>query len=152
MNKQPKKVLLIVPWDKKNGSYRSLLSFFIAYKPLTLPTLAALVPPELNAQVDVCDEMTQNPWRYTHKYDVVAISFVSCESHRAYQLAARYRRLGSHVVFGGYHMMYNHREGLRHADSVIICAAEKSWPRFLRDFADGRPPPLYDDPPLCPAD
>lgn len=143
-------ILLVTPWDKKHGSYRSLFSPFISYKALTLPTLAALVPPELHARVDVCDEMTDSPWNYTRHYDIVAFSIVSCESHRAYQLAARYKRLGCHIVFGGYHMLYNSEEGLRYADTVVVGPAEVSWPRFLRDFAAGRPGRLYRQPCFSP--
>ena len=144
-------ILLVVPWDKKHGSYRSRLSFFIAYKPLTLPTLAALVPEELHAAVDVCDEMTDHPQRYKKHYDIVAFSIVSCESHRAYQLAEQFKQRGSYIVFGGYHMLYNSNEGFQHADTVIVGAAEQSWPQFLREFAAGSPQRFYHQPCIDPS-
>lgn len=145
-------ILLVMPWSKKHGRYRALLSPFVAYKPLTLPTLAALVPAELNAEVTVCDEMVDNANRYIRHYDVVAFSFVSAESDRAYLLAKRYRALGSFVVFGGYHMMHNHEEGLRHAHAVIRGPGERAWPQLLRDVAAGRPKRMYHQPSIAPED
>lgn len=141
-------ILLVMPWDKGHKRYRAILSPFISYQPLTLPTLAALVPPELGARVEVCDEIGTPYTRFLRRsYDVVAVSFVSSESARAYEIAAVFRARGAYVVFGGYHMLYNSREGAAHADTVIVGPGELSWPQFLRDFAAGRPQPFYQ---LCP--
>jgi radical SAM superfamily enzyme YgiQ (UPF0313 family) len=138
------RILLVSPWDKRHGRYRSFLSFLIAYKPLTIPTLAALVPPELDATVDVCDELSDKISKHDEHYDIVAISFISAESDRAYGFAEMFQSRGSHVVLGGYHVLFNPDEAAQHADTVILGPAEVTWPMFLRDFSAGNAKPRYD--------
>lgn len=138
------RILLVCPWSPGHRRYRSLLSPLISYQPLTIPVLAALIPPALGAEVDVCDEMASDYRRFLgKKYDVVAVSIISPESGRAYEIADRFREMGAYIVFGGYHMLYNSGEGLLHADTVVIGPAEKAWPQFLADFASGRPAKIY---------
>ena len=132
-------ILLILPRD---GTYR-YEGFFrrsISYAPLTLTTLAALVPPEINADVEIVDEGVQPP-RYSGKhYDVVGITCVTASAPRAYELAARFRETGALVVLGGVHPTLNPDEAFGHADVVVTGFAEQIWPRLLRKLQAGTRP------------
>lgn len=131
------KILLILPHDetyRRGGFFRRSLS----YAPLTLTTLAALVPPELEAQLELVDEGVQAPVLPQAGYDVVGITCVTASAPRAYELADAFRKLGSRVVLGGSHPTLNPQEGLAHADAVITGPAEQAWPALLHAWAGGQ--------------
>ncbi|MDR1564884.1 MAG: B12-binding domain-containing radical SAM protein [Oscillospiraceae bacterium] len=131
------KILLISPWDKRHNRYRSPLSALISYPPLTLPTLAALVPEELNAEISILDEISDKKLPKGH-FDLVGITVIAAEAMRAYELADYYRSKGSFVVLGGYHTSFMQEEALSHADSIVVKDADLAWPELLNDFAAGR--------------
>jgi radical SAM superfamily enzyme YgiQ (UPF0313 family) len=145
------KILLLLPWEKEYKAYRDRFSAMLTYAPITLVTLAALIPQELKAEVDICDEMTQK-FDYDKHYDIVAISFVTPSSHRAYEIAQKFQAKGAHVVFGGYHTTFLPEEAAKYADTIIVGAADKAFPQFLRDFANGRPEKQYENADISPAD
>ncbi len=128
------KILLISPWDKRRKRYRSPLSFLISYPPLTLPMLAALVPPELNAEIVVYDEISDKK-PPAGPFDVVGITALTPESARAYELADHYRRQGAFVVLGGYHVTFMPDEASTHADAIITGEGLIAWPQLLQDFS-----------------
>lgn len=137
-------ILLVQPWFPEDGSYRSKLSCLVSYAPLTLATLKALIPGELDAKVDVCDEIAGDAKRYKKQYDIVAITFQTSVANRAYELARHFKEKGSYIVAGGYHPTYMKEEALEHADTVIVGAGEYSWPAFLLDFKRQEPKRIYD--------
>ncbi|MCL1897015.1 MAG: radical SAM protein, partial [Clostridiales bacterium] len=112
------RVLLVSPWDRRRRRYRSLLSALISYAPLTLPTLAALVPEELGAEIVVYDEISDRKLP-VGPFDIVGITVIAPESVRAYELADYYRGLGSFTVLGGYHATFMQEEALMHADAIV---------------------------------
>jgi len=139
------KILLLLPWEKDYKAYRDKFSAMLSYAPLTLATLAALIPLELNAEIDVCDEMTQTI-NYDKHYDIVAISFVTSSSTRAYKLAKYFKETGSYILFGGYHTTLLPEEAAKHADTIVVGPAEKSFPQFLADYANGNAKTKYETP------
>ena len=62
-----------------------------AYAATTLTTLAALVPPELNADVVLIDETVDPVPDDFCGADLVGISAMTCDAQRAYQLAGMAR-------------------------------------------------------------
>lgn len=108
-----------------------------AYAPTTLTTLAALIPPELDAAVVLIDEMIDPVPADFCGADLVAISFLTCDAPGAYQLAGQARAQNIPVVLGGYHVTFMPDEALQHADSIVKGFAEAAWPQLLRDFARG---------------
>lgn len=147
------RILLLQPWHSEDKSYRSRLSSLITYAPLTLATLTALVPPELECSVDTFDEISGNvPLNNGKQYDIVAISTLTSNAPRAYLLAEHFRNTGAYIVMGGYHPTVMPEEALQHADTVIIGAAEYAWPQFLKDYAAGTPQRLYNQNLICGAD
>jgi radical SAM superfamily enzyme YgiQ (UPF0313 family) len=102
---------------------------------MTLPYLAALVPRDIKVQIkdDLLEEVT-----FREEADLVALSFMSHQAPRAYQLAAGFRRRGTPVVMGGFHATLAPEECQEHADALVLGEAEEAWPRLLQDFQAGR--------------
>ena len=136
------KVTLISP---KGPLYRSSGGIFrksLRYQPLTLTTLAALAPPELEVQFQLLDEGTGDV-PLDLDADLVGMTVITGSSLRAYELAAHYRRRGIKVVLGGPHVTLMPDEAQQHADAICTGYAEQSWPALLRDFARGALRPRY---------
>jgi radical SAM superfamily enzyme YgiQ (UPF0313 family) len=136
------KILIILARDTSyyyNGMFRSS----VTYAPLTLTTLAALVPEELHAAIDIVDEGAQ-PANYDAKsWDIVGITCCASSSARAYELCDYFKKRGAFTVLGGAHPTLMPQEAALNADVVIIGAADSSWPQFLRDYAAGAPEKMY---------
>jgi radical SAM superfamily enzyme YgiQ (UPF0313 family) len=131
------KIVLISPkgplYRHKGGIFRKSLR----YQPLTLTTLAALIPPELNARVELIDEGIQEiPGNL--QADLIGMTVITGTARRSYELARRFRDQGIPVVLGGPHVTLMPQEALEHADTICSGYSEESWPRLLRDFAAGR--------------
>lgn len=110
--------------------------------PLTLTTLAALVPEELDARIELVDESVDTV-PLGADADIVGISAITGTSKRAYELADHFRRRRVPVVLGGVHVTLMPEEAGRHADAVVIGPAEKTWPRLLRDLRAGSLKEVY---------
>ena len=92
----------------------------LRYAPLTLTTLASLVPPDLDARVTLLDEGISDIDPEAIEADLVGISAITGTAPRSYDLAARFRRRGVPVVLGGVHPTLMPDEAARHADSVVV--------------------------------
>jgi radical SAM superfamily enzyme YgiQ (UPF0313 family) len=130
------KIALISP---KGPLYRHRSGIFrksLRYQPLTLTTLAALVPHELKADVVVYDEgIGEVPERVDA--DLIGMTVITGTAKRAYELSARFRAQGRAVVLGGPHVTLVPQEAMQHADAIVVGYAEDAWPQLLRDFAQG---------------
>lgn len=139
----PLKLALISP---KGPLYRHRGGIFgksLRYMPLTLPTLAALIPKEIPHQLTCIDEgiADVDPDLDAH---LVGLTVITGTATRAYQLAADFRRRGMTVVLGGPHVTLLPEEARRHADSIVVGYAEQTWPQLLREFVRGKMRPRYD--------
>ena len=137
------RVALISPkgplYRHRGGIFRKSLR----YQPLTLTTLAALVPSELDVELTLIDEgIADVPDRLD--VDLVALTVITGTARRAYELAARFREQGTTTVLGGPHVTLVPHDAQPHADSIVVGYAEDTWPQLLRDFAVGRLKPRYD--------
>jgi radical SAM superfamily enzyme YgiQ (UPF0313 family) len=110
------------------------------FPPLGLATLAGY----LNAtdQVELQDEHVEK-LTLTDSPDLVVIQVYTPSAKRAYQLADLYRARGSYVCLGGLHVTALPDEAALHADSIFCGPGEDTWPRFLEDFRNGAPQPVY---------
>ena len=115
-----------------NGSFGKSLH----YAPLTLTTLAALVPEELNAEVAIYDE-TAGTIPLDLDADLVCITCITGTSSRCYAYADYFRNLGKTVVLGGVHPTMMPDEAALHADVVVTGFAEQTFPQLLRDYKKG---------------
>jgi radical SAM superfamily enzyme YgiQ (UPF0313 family) len=137
------KVALLSP---KGPLYRNRGGIFkksLRYQPLTLTTLAALAPPELDIEFTLYDEGISDISPDLDA-DLVGLTVITGSSMRAYELARHYRARGSAVVLGGPHVTLVPQEAQQHADAICVGYAEETWPQLLRDFAHGRMRPRYD--------
>jgi len=136
------KLVLMAP---KGPMYRHRTGSFgwaLRYKPLTLTTLAALIPPELDVEVRLIDEGIQD-MDWDLEADLVGITLITGNAVRAYQVADHLRRRGIPVVLGGPHVTLVPDDAAPHADAIVVGYAEETWPRLLRDFAAGHLAPRY---------
>ncbi len=140
------RIALISPkgplYRHRGGIFRKSLR----YAPRTLPTLAALVPKDLNADIRIYDEGIED-LPDNLQADLVAMTAITGSSMRAYELAKQFRAKGIPVVLGGPHVTLAPEDAQPHADAIVAGYAEQTWPQLLRDFAAGKMQPRYDQGP-----
>lgn len=109
---------------------------------LSLLTLAALTPPELDVEYREIKDLGKEQDLPTG-YDLVAISSFSAQIHEAYELARWYRERGTPVVLGGLHVTALPHEAKEHCTSAVVGEGEILWPRVIRDFLSGELQDFY---------
>jgi radical SAM superfamily enzyme YgiQ (UPF0313 family) len=140
------KIALLSPkgplYRKRGGIFRKSLR----YSPLTLPTLAALIPADLPHELTLLDEAIDDI-PLDLDADLIGITVITGSSVRAYELAGQFRARGRTVVLGGPHITLVPEDAAPHADALVVGYAEDSWPALLRDFVNGALKPRYDQAP-----
>jgi radical SAM superfamily enzyme YgiQ (UPF0313 family) len=136
LNNRPIRIALVSPkgplYRHRGGIFRKSLR----YQPLTLTTLASLIPPDLGAEVTLIDEGIEDmPDRLD--VDLVGLTVITGTAPRAYELSTKLRLRGVTTVLGGPHVTLVPHDAQPHADSIVVGYAEDSWPQLLRDFAAG---------------
>ncbi len=131
------KLLLVSPgWPR--GRLWGELGF--KFPSLSLAALAAVTPPEWD--VALCDENLET-LDFEVGVDLVAITAMTPQAPRAYEIAAEFRARGKSVVMGGFHASNLPDEALSHVDAVLVGEGEPVWPRLLADFERGKLQRLY---------
>lgn len=131
------KILLIQPSGTVHRHRVGNFPKSLRYAPLTMTTLAALVPPELDIEVEVCDEGAQL-LDFEARPDLIGITLITGTSPRGYAIADHFRRRGIPVVLGGVHTTLMPNEAAQHADCIVVGFGEETWPQLLRDFSKGK--------------
>jgi radical SAM superfamily enzyme YgiQ (UPF0313 family) len=108
--------------------------------PLALGILNGLIP--AYHQVSVVNDFVE-PIDFSVAYDLVAITMLTSQAPRAYQIADRFRANGARIVLGGIHASTLPEEAARHADAVVIGEVEHIWEQILTDCENGRLQPRY---------
>ena len=111
-----------------------------AAPPLSLLTIAALTPPEI--EIVYINERFERI-DFNKKYDLVGITAMTHQAIRAYEIADNFRERNIPVVMGGLHVSVMTNEALDHVNTVIIGEAEDIWPVYLEDFRKGKALPIY---------
>ncbi len=135
------RIALLAPagaMHRYNGSFAKTLQ----YAPLTLTTLAALIPAELNAEVLIYDE-TVGPIPLDLEADLIGITCITGTAPRCYAFADYFRQKGMPVVLGGVHPSLMPKEAKLHASSVMVGFSEQTFPQMIRDFAAQNLQPFY---------
>ena len=130
------KIALISPkgplYRHRGGIFRKSLR----YQPLTLTTLAALIPSDIDAQLALYDEGIQDVPEELDA-DLIGMTVITGTARRAYELSAHYRARGKTVVLGGPHVTLVPDEAAANADAIVVGYAEDTWPQLLRDYEKG---------------
>ncbi|MCE1227340.1 MAG: B12-binding domain-containing radical SAM protein [Geobacteraceae bacterium] len=131
------KVLFLSPgWPK--GRLWGELGF--KFPTLSLASLAAVTPQEWD--VSFHDDAIRAT-NFDTDADLIALTAMTAQATRAYQLADAFRSRGKTVVMGGFHASNLPDEALQHVDSVVVGEGELAWPQLLADFQAGRLQPVY---------
>jgi len=134
-------VLFIYP--TRLDSYQNPIKYKKAFlPPLSLAILNGLTPDHHEVRVinDIVEEIS-----FSSDYDLVAITAMTTQIGRAYQIADRFRQLGVKVVIGGIHATILPEEAKEHADSVVIGEADNLWGEILSDFENSSNKDFYQD-------
>lgn len=125
------KVLFISPgWPK--GRLWGELAF--RFPSLSLASIAAVTP--LEWSVELCDDHSEKI-NYNTDADIIAITAMTPQAPRAYEIADKFRQLGKTVVMGGFHASNLPDEALNHVNAVVVGEGEIVWPQLLSDFRLG---------------
>ncbi len=105
-----------------------------------LQTIAGLTPGEHS--ITIIDENLEEI-DFNQQADIVALTAMTQQASRAYEIAAEFKKRGRYVVIGGIHSTVMPQEAAEHVDTVFTGEAENTWPEFIRDFSRGQPQKLY---------
>ncbi|MEF2965920.1 radical SAM protein [Paenibacillus sp. M1] len=136
--------------DEENKRTRSIyeqLNHIESLKELmscpNLPLLAvgALAKDDFDDIVYIDEEIETIPWNTP--FDMVAMSFMTQQATRAFELADKFREMGTYLIAGGMHPTNSPEETLQYYDTVFIGEAEITWSEFISDFRKGLPKKTY---------
>jgi radical SAM superfamily enzyme YgiQ (UPF0313 family) len=132
-------LLLITPESPEIHLYRRRQ--FNNFVQMTMPYLAGYVNLSQYA-VRLIDEYNQRiPFKTP--FDLVALTVNTPNAPHCYQIADKFRSMGSKVVLGGPHVTLMPEEALPHCDHLICGEAEETWPLFLDEFHSGQANKMY---------
>ncbi len=136
------KIVLISPkgplYRHKGGIFKKSLR----YQPLTLTTLAALIPEDIEHEIVLIDESIELVPEELDA-DIIGMTVISGTAKRSYELAEHFRKQGKYVILGGPHVTLVPDEAQEYADSIFVGYSEQSWPQFLYDFINGEQKSRY---------
>ncbi len=135
------KILFIYPTrlDRDQAPIKYKKAFL---PPLSLAILNGLTP--RHHEVRVINDIVEKIDFYSN-FDLVAITAMTTQIGRAYQIADKFRELGVKVIIGGIHATVLPEEAKEHADSVVIGEADNLWEDILNDFENNRNKDFYQD-------
>jgi radical SAM superfamily enzyme YgiQ (UPF0313 family) len=105
-----------------------------------LPTLAGLVPAP--HKVTIIDENVEDiDFESLRKFDIVGVTGMIVQKKREKEILLRLKEMGIYAIVGGPYATvdrdYFDRDNL--AKVLFSGEAETTWPKFIEDFAAGRP-------------
>ena len=119
------KIVLVSPKGPLYRHHGGIWRKSLRYQPLTLTTLAALVPSELPVELQLFDEgIADVPLDLDA--DLIGLTVITGTAARAYELANHFRSRGVTVVLGGPHVTLIPEDAAPHADAVVVGYAEDS--------------------------
>lgn len=132
-------ILMITPENKEINRFRKKqVNNFIQ---ITMPYLAAFID-ESQYNISLIDEYNQKI-PFEDYYDLVAITVNTSNASHCYEIAAKFKKKGARVVFGGPHATLLPHEAADNCDYIIVGEAEDTWPLFLNDFYNNNAKPRY---------
>lgn len=101
---------------------------------LALPTLAALVPDDIDLVV-VDEEVEEVP--FDEHWDLVGLTGYISQASRMFEIATEFRKRGRLVAIGGPYASLSTATVRPYADVLFTGEAELTWPQFLADWQSG---------------
>ena len=95
-----------------------------------------------DVKIELIDENIEDI-DFNRDYDLVAITAMTQQATRAYEIARRFREKNTKVVLGGIHASVLPDEAKLHVDSVVVGEAENLWQILIDDFRHNRLRPVY---------
>jgi radical SAM superfamily enzyme YgiQ (UPF0313 family) len=126
------KILLVHPKRRDKHNYVGKIKAYMP--PLTLPVLAGLTPKDID--IELCDESVDEV-DFNTDADLIAITGITSQINRGYEIADIFRKKGKKVIMGGIHVSAMPHEAKDHADSILIGEAEDLWEGIIEDFRNG---------------
>ena len=128
-------------YDSLNGidSLRELMS--CANSPLL--TIAAILESYFDEIEYIDEEIEDIDWG--RQYDMVAMSFMTQQAARAFELADMFRGKGAYLIAGGMHPTNSSEETLQHFDTVFVGEGELTLPQFMKDYLNKTPLRIYEN-------
>lgn len=142
------KIVFIMP---RLGLYKRGHGFrrHLTYAPLTLTTLASLVPEDFHAEMRIVDEGVEEVDYEALSPDLVCLTGITGHILRSYEIADRFRERGITVMIGGVHATLMPEEAKQHANCVVVGHAYRTFPQALRDWKRGQLKDFYKDEAPC---
>lgn len=146
------RVALVNPSNPEYEALRGLLDRVTGLEePELVPNLALLsLAPYFGTDVEAvyCDEdllaQKGRPRSYLDEpFDLVFVTALTHQAHRAYEIAHAFRARGIPVVMGGLHASALPREAARHVDAVVVGEGEPVARSIIDDFRLNSLLPLY---------
>ena len=109
---------------------------------LSILVLAAVVPKEW--EVQYLDEEVEDVIYDEIDADVVAITAMSVQAPRAFEIADNMKKRNKTVVMGGIHASIKKEESLEHCDSIMVGEGENTLPVLLQDVINNNLNRIYD--------
>ena len=133
-----KKLVLINPHPIGNVGEENVS--VLNQMPVNLGYLKVLTPKHW--QVDIIDETQglaiDDTGNITFgEADLVGITSVSYQAHRAYQIATACKKRGIPVIMGGIHVTSYPEEAAKYVDCVVTREAVTTWEKIISDFENG---------------
>jgi radical SAM superfamily enzyme YgiQ (UPF0313 family) len=107
---------------------------------LTLPVLASLTPNDVG--VKIVDENVEE-LKFESGYDAVCITSMTATAARAYEIAKKFRSLGTKIIMGGVHVSLSPDEAAKYSDAVVIGEAENVWRQVIEDLKNNHLRKIY---------
>jgi radical SAM superfamily enzyme YgiQ (UPF0313 family) len=112
-----------------------------------LLTIASLLPPSVEAvyldeEYIPLDRVDQE--LFGSPFDLVCLSAYNPQALRAYEIARRFRSLGTPVAMGGLHVSGIPGEAAEQVDTVFVGEGEDTFRQFLKDLKEGHPRKVYE--------
>jgi radical SAM superfamily enzyme YgiQ (UPF0313 family) len=138
------KIVLINPHPPQRRGEESIS--VIVQMPLNLAYLSALTPPTWEKDLidEVVDTALDDDGRLTFDADAIALTALTYQSPRAYQIARAAKARGMKVVMGGIHANALPAEAGQYVDAVCTGEAEPVWRQVMADLEAGTLEPRYD--------
>jgi radical SAM superfamily enzyme YgiQ (UPF0313 family) len=107
-----------------------------------LATLMALTPPGVSVAYELADENV-SPIDLDKDCDLVVVTGGTLHASRIIELCRTFRAAARVVALGGTFASIEPDKCTELADHLFIGEAEHTWPRFLTDWAENQPQPVY---------